>query len=157
MRSGTYEAKPGLITKIAALTGIGIVAGAVLEISLKIVQLITGNDAYILLFNLDYMPVLKQWNDTIGAGAAFHYLTCIGSVLFLYFLLRPFRLQYRILPYVLVYGGGGGLLYFLSALTDTPPAWNDFMAWFWWTGGHAIFGLVSGGLIRLLRNGLLKE
>lgn len=42
------------------LTLIGIAAGVILIISLKILYILTGNTAYLLLFNFDYVHVLNQ-------------------------------------------------------------------------------------------------
>ncbi|WP_205603334.1 hypothetical protein [Virgibacillus halodenitrificans] len=60
--------------QIVRLMTIGIIAGVVLALSLKIIQLATGNPAYILLFNMDYIPVLKQVDDVMGAGMLFHFI-----------------------------------------------------------------------------------
>ncbi|OZU90585.1 hypothetical protein CIL03_05440 [Virgibacillus indicus] len=127
---------------------IGIIAGTVLAVSLKIVRLLTGNPASILLYNMDYIPLLKMWDEILGAGLLFHFITCIVSVVVLFYFLKPLALKRNVLPYVVTYTIGGGVLFFLSALTGTPPAYNDVAAWFYWTAGHTLFGIVVGLLVK---------
>lgn len=112
---------------------------------LKIVMLALGNQAYVLLFNFDYIPVINQLKPVWLFGYLFHFLTCIGSVIALYFILGKYH--HKIIGYVLVFTIGGGALYFLTALSEQPPAVSDVMAWVFWTFGHAIFGYVVGILI----------
>ncbi|WP_373446012.1 hypothetical protein [Salinicoccus bachuensis] len=131
------------------LVVIGAISGVILAAVMKVICRITGSKADILLYNMDYIPILKQWSDKKITGILFHYGTCIASAVVLYYLLIPFGWGMDVWPYILVFTVGGGILYFLSALTKTPPAPNDFMAWFYWTLGHGIFGLSVGLLIRL--------
>lgn len=127
---------------------IGIISGVILASVMKFIQLITGNKANILLYNMDYMPFLKKWSGKWITGIIFHYVTCILSAVVLFYMLIPFGWEMEIWPYVLVFTVGGGILYFLSIFTETPPASNSFSSWFYWTLGHAIFGLVIGLLIQ---------
>ncbi|WLV24501.1 hypothetical protein QR721_12785 [Aciduricibacillus chroicocephali] len=147
--SKVRKEKNSLMTMVTLIV-IGLIAGSILAGLLKIVQVLSGNEAYPLLFNMDYIPLLKQWNDVTGAGYIFHYVTCIASVIFLFYLLRQFSWQYKIWPYIALFGAGGGALYFLSALTEAKPAPDDFFAWLCWTVGHFIFGYVSGRLIQFI-------
>lgn len=39
---------------------VGIISGVILIIPLKIMYEVTGNTAYVLLFNFDYIPVLNK-------------------------------------------------------------------------------------------------
>lgn len=132
-----------------SLVIIGFIAGIILALIMKIICTNTGNKADVLLYNMDYMPVLKKWSDRWITGVVFHYVTCIASVVVLFYILNFFNLEVHIWPYIFVFTIGGGCLYFLSTLTSTPPAYNDVAAWFYWTLGHGIFGLVAGLLIAL--------
>lgn len=127
------------ILKLAVIGGIG---GVALMFVLKIVMLFNGNPAYILLFNFDYIPVLNQLKPVWLFGYFFHFLTCMISVIALYFILGKYH--NRIMGYVLVFTIGGGALFFLTALSHQPPASSDIMAWVFWTFGHAVFGYVVG-------------
>ncbi|WP_026858832.1 hypothetical protein [Jeotgalicoccus psychrophilus] len=128
---------------------IGFVAGAILAAVGKIIRITTGNKAEILLYNMDYMPVIKRWSDKWITGIIFHYTTCIVSAVVLFYILIPFSWELNIWPYVLVYTAGSAALYFLSLLTDKPPASDSFSSWFYWTFSHAIFGFAVGFLIKL--------
>ena len=128
---------------------IGAVSAIILGGVMKILRKLTGNKADILLYNMDYMPVLKRWSDKWITGVIFHFATCICSAVVLYYLLILFGLELTVWPYVLVFTAGGGILYFLSVLTEKPPAYNDFAAWFSWTFGHCIFGISVGYLVSI--------
>jgi len=136
------------MVEFTILVIIGIIAGIGLSLFMALVRILTGNPASILLYNLDYMPVLKKWNHVRGAGLVFHFVTCIASVVVLFYLLRFISWEYYIFPYVVVYTAGSALLFFLSALTKTPPEHTDGYAWLHWTIGHAVFGLIAGVLVR---------
>lgn len=134
--------------QVIKLTAIGIAAGIVLMAFLKIIQSVSGSTAYILLFNFDYVPVIQDLKPEWLFGYVFHFLTCIVSVIVLFYLLRRGDWQKRIIPYLLVYTIGGGGLFFLTALSEKPPAANDEMAWIYWTLAHAAFGYTVGSMIK---------
>lgn len=136
--------------QLLKLTSIGLIAGFVLMMVLKLVMEFTNNTAYILLFNFDYIPIVKDLEPVWLFGQLFHYLTCIVSVIALFFILKTWTLQNTIWPYILVYSVGGGGLFFLTALSEQPPAANDVMAWIYWTIAHAIFGYVVGIMVKKL-------
>lgn len=133
---------------LVKLTSIGIIAGFVLMLALKVVMITTDNTAYVLLFNFDYIPVINELKPVWLFGYIFHFLTCIVSVIALFYILKPWRLERVVTPYVLVYTIGGGALFFLTALSTQPPAANDVLAWVYWTFAHAIYGYVVGVLVK---------
>ncbi|MGO3181464.1 MAG: hypothetical protein ACTIJ9_01390 [Aequorivita sp.] len=134
------------MSQLLKLTSIGLIAGIVLILVLKLVLITTGNTAYILLFNFDYIPVIKKLEPVWLFGYVFHFVTCILSVMALFYIANGF--QTRILLYVFVYTIGGGVLFFLTALSEQPPEADDRLAWVFWTSSHAIFGYVVGILIK---------
>lgn len=137
----------GVMETFLMLILIGAISGIILAGVMKLVRIVTGNKADILLYNMDYIPVLKQWDHLKVTGLIFHYVTCIASAVILYYLLIPFDLVYAIWPYIFVFTLGGSILYFLSALTRTPPDHRDWISWFNWTASHSIFGFAVGVLI----------
>lgn len=141
------KAFPSLLT-FFKLTLIGISAGVILIIPLKILYILTGNTAYILLFNFDYVPVLNQLRPVWLFGYIFHFVTCICSVIGLYYILKYLNKQLSLVYYIAVYTVGGGALFFLTCLSNQPPAGNDFSAWFYWTIAHAVFGFSVGLLVK---------
>ncbi|WP_172373582.1 hypothetical protein [Sporosarcina jiandibaonis] len=130
------------------LVAIGIFAGIVLAAFMKTIHLLTGNQAYILLFNMDYIPFLNAFRPLTIIGLTFHFLFCIVSVVALFFILKTIHLERRISTYLIVYTGGAAVLFFLTALTEKPPAVTDVLAWFYWTIGHAMYSLIVGYLIK---------
>lgn len=68
------------------LVVIGAISGGILAAVMKVICRITGNKADILLYNMDYIPILKQWSDKKITGILFHYGTCIASAVVLYYL-----------------------------------------------------------------------
>src|SRR5699024_7158111 len=123
---------------------IGIISGIILTGVVRAFRLITGCKVDILHYKMDYMPYVNKWSDYWITGILLHYATCIASAVILFSLLVPFTREMTVWPYILVFAAGGGILYFLSALTETPPDWNDASAWFYWTFGHGVFGLAIG-------------
>lgn len=134
--------------QIIKLTAIGFAAGIVLIVFLKIVQSVNGSTAYILLFNFDYIPIIQDLKPEWFFGYVFHFVTCIVSVIVLFDLLKMVGWQKRIIPYLIVYTIGGGGLFFLTALSEKPPAPNDGMAWLYWTLAHAVFAYSVGAMIK---------
>ncbi|MEN1968470.1 hypothetical protein WMZ97_10395 [Lentibacillus sp. N15] len=137
-----------MMRQLLKLTFIGIVAGIVLAVFLKIIQLLTGNQAFVLLFNTDYIPLLRNIQSSGKVGITFHFVTCILSVIVLFYILKSLHLERSFTAYLVVFTVGGGILYSLTALTEQVPAVTDFAAWAFWTIGHAIFASVVGLLIK---------
>lgn len=129
---------------------IGGVSGAIFTMILKFIRLTTGNKADVLFYNIDYIPILKHWSNSRPLGILFHYFCCTASVVIMYLLLLPFGYHTEIPAYILISTGGGSILYFLTRLSKTPPASDDYMAWLYWTLGHAVFGACVGYMVRLL-------
>jgi|SRR5699024_217173 len=127
---------------------ISMITGSILAGSLKIVQVLFQVDSYILLFNMDYIPFLRQWNDIFGAGYIFHFVFCFLSIVGVYYLAKLVQLENRPLIYLGVYTIGSAILYFLTALTEEPPEVTSFISWLWWVVAHVIFGLAVGVLIK---------
>ncbi len=128
---------------------ISLTAGSILAAVMTIIYRLTGNQAYILLYNMDYIPILQKWEINSILGIAFHFVTCIVSVLLMFYSLSWFHLDPRAsFPYIFVYTVGGGILFSLTALTAKPPDLFDLTAWLYWTAGHALFGLTVGGFVK---------
>lgn len=134
-----------LFSKLAI---IGIIAGIVLAGCMKLVYALTGNEAFKLLYNVDYIPLLQAYDDSIYFGIIFHYIFCIVSVVGLYYFLALFQLHKRLFPYIFMYTVGAGILYFLTLLTNDPPAATHFVSWLYWTISHLLFGLAVALLVK---------
>lgn len=133
---------------VLKLSLIGIIAGVILLGILKIVQLAAGSDAYVLLFNTDYIPLLPDWGPEDVGGIVFHFVFCIVSVVALFFILKMVNLERSMLLYCLIYTIGSAVLYVLTGFTDREPAIDDVSAWAYWTSAHAVYAGVVGWLVR---------
>ncbi|RLL48368.1 hypothetical protein D8M04_03650 [Oceanobacillus piezotolerans] len=134
--------------RVMKLTVIGIIAGIILSGSLKIIQLLTHNDAYILLFNTDYIPLINQLHNWSIVGIIFHFVTCISSVIGLFYILRALGIEYSLLAYILVYTVGSAMLFPLTALSEKTPSLTDFPAFIYWTAGHMVYSFAVGLLVK---------
>lgn len=56
---------------------IGVIAGFILAGFLIFIHLLTGNEAYILLFNVDYIPILKDFPYETATGLMLHFVICV--------------------------------------------------------------------------------
>src|SRR5699024_1434212 len=52
--------------RFSKLLGIGIISGLILGSMLGIIQRFTNKKVYLLLMNVDYIPIVKDWN--VGPG-----------------------------------------------------------------------------------------
>jgi len=127
---------------------ISLVAGSILAVFLKIIQLTLKKQSYVLLFNMDYIPFLKNFDTVKGSGYLFHFVFCFVSVIGLFYVAKMVGLEYNLTVYVLVFTVGSGILYFLTALTNKPPDVTSLGSWLFWTVGHVLFGIVVGMMIK---------
>lgn len=127
---------------------IGIVSGIVLALFLRIIQQLTGSKAYHLLFDVSYIPFLKSLRPVWLAEGIFHFCTCMGSIIALYFLLCIKGWEQNITAYLVAIGAGSAALYPLTLLAHHTPALQDYASWFYWILGHALFGITTVLLIR---------
>ncbi|GAA0436622.1 hypothetical protein GCM10008983_11680 [Lentibacillus halophilus] len=129
------------------LTLIGIIGAAVLAVFLQAIHSLTGSNAYILLYNIDYIPLLKAWDQRPVVGVIFHIIFCIASVILLYAMLKMVHLQRSLTAYVLIYTMGSAMLYPLTGLSNHPPELGDLTSWLYWTLGHFIYSIIVGLLV----------
>jgi len=139
------------VKRFMKLIIIGVLAGAVLAESLRLLYLTTGINSYNLLFNFDYIPFIGMYSDTAGwTGMTFHYVICIISVIVSYYILKKYKIEKDILPYVVLFFFGSLILYFLTFFSAEQPVWNDWYAWISFGLAHLIYGIVVGKLIQEL-------
>lgn len=134
--------------KALRLSGIGVIAGVVLALFLKIIEWLTGSTVYYLLFHVDYVPLLKSLSPVLLVEVGFHFGTCILSVFVLYAILHLIHLEKSITAFTVPILLGSGVLYFLTAFSVHTPAVNDWAAWIYWVIGHGLFGVTAGWLIQ---------
>jgi hypothetical protein len=135
---------------IGKLAIIGVIAGTVLAALLGIIQELTNKKVYELLVNVDYIPVVKHWQVGPVMGFLFHMIVSICIVFALYFILANWQLQRKVAIYLLANTFGGALLFSLTALSESTPAFTDPAAFSFWVAGHAVYGLTVGGMIQAM-------
>jgi len=126
----------------------GLLGGTILAGFLILVYIFTGNEAYYLLFNVDYIPVLKDLQPVSIVEISFHYIFCIVSVILLFYILKMMGWERRQLFYMVIYTGGSAVLFSLTAFSEAAPALTDFAGWSYWTFGHFIYSVVVGLMIK---------
>lgn len=134
--------------ELLKLIFIGILAGTILASFLISIHILTGNEAYLILFEVDYIPILNHLQPASIIGILFHYIFCVLSVVLLYYILKSVHLERLLYIYIVVYTGGSAILFFLTALSDKTPAMTDLTAWCYWTLGHGIYGIIVGLLVK---------
>ncbi|WP_303968681.1 hypothetical protein [Sporosarcina ureae] len=131
-------------------TWIGIVTGILLAIVLKMVQAVTGDKVYTLLLNVDYIPIVKEYQFPEVIEVFFHLIVsvvlCIILVI-LYDKSRGFIRNHAILFPLLVNVAIGLLLYPTTSFSDRTPSVTNIISLLWWVAGHALYGFVVGVLI----------
>ncbi|WP_042221290.1 hypothetical protein [Oceanobacillus manasiensis] len=128
----------------------GIIPGIFLGLFLWLVQKITAIKVYTLLMNVDYIPVLKEWNMHGLTEFLLHLVVSVILVCVLYTIFKKWEMQYSVLPYIIANTIIGLLLYGTTALSSRTPDLIDLTAIFYWLVGHALYGVVVGMLFRFL-------
>lgn len=134
--------------KAALFILIGIISGIILALFLKIPELLWNIEAYNLLFEVSYIPILNQLHPVWLIEGLFHFVTCISSLWILYYLLAYFKRETQLSTYILVIGIGSALLYFLTIFPYNTPSITDYTAWIFWVLGHGLFSLTGWYLIQ---------
>jgi hypothetical protein len=123
---------------------IGVVSGVLLGLLLKLIESLTTVRVYTLLLNIDFIPVIGSiiWGETIEF--IFHLLiSIIIAFVFVYLVIRlrieRSFLKLFFLSFILCLPTFG--LYFLlgSLAIKEVPAWNDWLAFTYWTIAHLFY------------------
>jgi hypothetical protein len=135
------------MVKTALVSGAG--AGIILGLFLKAAEKLTGMKVYVLLLNIDFIPVLGNfpWNE--ASEFFFHLLFSLLLSFSLLFILQSGESPTlrRCLKWSLAITFPALLLYFpLSLLAEQqvpPPA--DMKAFSVWTAGHILYSIALAG------------
>lgn len=132
----------------------GIISGLILGFFLKIMELLTGAKVYILLLNIDYVPILKNFQFPEWSEFGLHILISIALSLILtqYMNGREWLAKQRIKFVTLVSIVVGILLYPTTLLSDRTPEFTDITAMILWLLGHVLYGAILGYMLRKERN-----
>lgn len=133
------------------LTMIGIIIGTIFGLILKLIESWTEKKIYTLLLNIDYIPILQDWNLNEFFDFSLHIIVSIGVVFVLYYGFKIFNWHLKIMPYVVVNIIIAGGLYLTTSFSSRTPELSDGVAFIYWIVGHAIYGLLLGLAIRQLK------
>lgn len=128
----------------------GILAGVVLGLLLKGIEILTDKKVYTLLLNVDYIPWLSNLPINEIQEFALHIIVSVCIVSSLYFVLRRTRapIPLFVLGAVII----GGLYFPLTMLSHRTPDVTDAAALVYWLLAHAGYGLASGNMIFLKKD-----
>src|SRR5690625_459864 len=126
----------------------GLLGGTTLAGFLILVYIFPGHEAYYLLFNVDYLPVLKDLQPVSFFVISFHYIFSLVSIILLFYILKMMGWERRQLFYMVIYTGGSAVLFSLTAFSEAAPALTDLAGWSYWTFGHFIYSVVVGFMIK---------
>ncbi|WP_301107523.1 hypothetical protein [Sporosarcina sp.] len=141
-----------MITKIIwKATWIGVITGGILALFLKGVQAVTGRKVYTLLLNVDYIPIVKEYQFPEIIEVSFHIIVSIILCVLLAILymrslgfIRKQILWISLLANVII----GFLLYPTTSFSNRTPSVTDMTALFLWIVGHALYGLLVGWMLQ---------
>lgn len=134
--------------KLGIFIAIGMISGIVLASFLKMIEIATGNNVYYLLFDTSYIPIIQNLQPTWLIETIFHFATCIISIYALYHILLSFHLEKSAIAYIVIFGLGSSLLYFLTMLSTKTPPITNIAALIYWTLGHILFSVTAVALIK---------
>src|SRR5690625_3967958 len=129
---------------------IGAVSGFILGGCLGLVQHVTHKKVYTLLMNVDYIPVVKDWQVGSIIDFSFHLIVSVAIVFILYFMLKKLKRRRKITISMLANVVIGSLVFLVTGLSERTPAVTDAVAFSYWIVGHAIYGASVGMMIILM-------
>ncbi|BAC15018.1 hypothetical protein [Oceanobacillus iheyensis HTE831] len=123
---------------------IGIISGSIIGLFFYLCQLITNIPVYTLLMNIDYFPIIGEWQHPPILEFSYHIVVSVVLVYMLFFFLRLWNLECKLWAYVSISGVIGLLIYPTTALSDRTPELYDGYAIILWIIGHLIYGFSIG-------------
>lgn len=135
----------------------GLVTGLILAILLKVVEQLTSYKVYTLLLNVDYIPILNdyQFPETVEVG--FHLIISVAVSICLYFFLTILKINSRRKIIVISTSLNiliGALLFPTTAFSDRTPEITSISSIFYWLVAHGVYGYLLGYLFAQL---ILKD
>ncbi|WP_100009753.1 hypothetical protein [Lentibacillus sediminis] len=137
--------------RILYLAVAGIFSGLLLGAFLKIVQAVSGKRVYTLLLNVDYFPVLQNWELGEVAEFMLHLAVSVALVFVLYAAFVRCGWSAKFFPYVVANVLIGALLFLTTLLSNRTPELIDGVAFLYWLAGHLVYGVVLGILLSRIK------
>ncbi|KAF0818847.1 hypothetical protein KIS4809_2138 [Bacillus sp. ZZV12-4809] len=122
----------------------GMLSGIFLGLFLKMIEISTDIKVYTLLLNVDYFPILKNYNFPESIEFVFHLVISGILAVCLFFIINKYRwnrtqIITRTLFITFIIGV---LLYPTTALSVRTPELTSISAMFFWLLGHLLYGLL---------------
>ncbi|QBP41588.1 hypothetical protein [Paenisporosarcina antarctica] len=123
---------------------LGVVSGILLGLLLKLIESITTVRVYTLLLNIDFIPIIGgiAWGETVEF--IFHVLVSIVIAFIFVYLVIRLRIEKsftKLLFLSFILCLPTFFLYFLlsSLAIKEVPAWNDWLAFTYWSVAHLFY------------------
>ena len=133
--------------KISNSLYIGVLSGILLGLLLKVIESVSQIRVYTLLLNVDFIPLIGQVEWSEPMEFLFHVVISICIAFAFIFLADILKLQTSLpklwLLSLILCLPTLGLYFILSSLAiKEVPAWNDWLAFTYWTIAHLIYAWV---------------
>jgi len=130
----------------------GIVSGILLTIILKLIESLTLYKVYTLLLNVDYIPILNQYEFPELIEVGFHLIVSIVLSICLYLLIIKTNIISRnkiifLSTSVCIFIGIA--IFPTTALSNRTPSITSIPAILYWLAGHALYGYALGYLLAI--------
>lgn len=122
----------------------GMLSGIFLGLFLKMIEISTDIKVYTLLLNVDYFPILKNYNFPESIEFVFHLVISGILAVCLFFIINKYRWKRTqiITRTLFITFIIGVLLYPTTALSVRTPELTSISAMFFWLLGHLLYGLL---------------
>lgn len=128
----------------------GVIPAFALGAFLKIVEQITGKAVYVLLLNVDYFPIVQDWEMSETLEFLLHVFVSVILVIILYFGFGRLGIYRKVYPYILASLTIGGVLFLTTVFSEWTPDVRDVSAFIYWMIGHLIYGALVGCILLYL-------
>ena len=135
---------------------IGLLSGILLGLILKSIEHFTNVGVYTLLLNVDFLPIMGSIKWSESAEFFFHVLISIIIAIVFVNLAQRFKIEehfYQLLLLSFLICLPTFLLYFIlsSLAIKEVPAWNDWIAFTYWSFGHLIYVWIMAFLYKKIK------
>ncbi|MFC3041216.1 hypothetical protein ACFOGI_13285 [Virgibacillus xinjiangensis] len=135
------------LLKLLKRSAAGVIAGILLGICLKSFELITGKAVYTLLLNIDYIPLVSDWELGEGGEFLLHLMVSVVIAPVLHYLLSHWHKERETVLYVAGSTVIGAAYYPVTILSEKTPALLDPAAFLLWISAHVLYGYVLAILL----------
>lgn len=124
----------------------GLLSGCVFGFLMKLIEHMTGIKVYVLLLNVDDIPILNRFPMPEWGGFSIHLFisVLVSCGFFVFFRKRNWERLKQVIFTSLISLIIGLLLYPTTLLSNQTPAFNDGKALVYWLLGHLVFGGLVG-------------